>query len=123
MQDFMKRNPDVLSKRIASVIRRKHLEASAAVYRKAEELEFPTMRPDASDNFFGKGRLHVYVRRASGLRAADMAETSDPYAVLELKGQEHRTRVIKRTLNPPWDDHFVWAGDMASLARDTMTVK
>eukprot|EP01134_Creolimax_fragrantissima_P003929 CFRG3929T1 len=60
------------------------------------------------------GRLYVHVVGASGLLASDFAmfsqASSDPYVCLELgavKKETARTRHIKATLNPHWDEEFV----------------
>uniref|UniRef100_A0A7S2RCS7 Calmodulin n=1 Tax=Mucochytrium quahogii TaxID=96639 RepID=A0A7S2RCS7_9STRA len=57
--------------------------------------------------------MHVKVVSARGLRAADFGGTSDPYCILRCHGQEHRTHVVSKNLNPVWEDkeetsHFVF---------------
>lgn len=46
------------------------------------------------------------VRRANGLAAMDSNGFSDPYALLFLNGEKHKTRTIMKTLNPVWDATF-----------------
>jgi len=44
---------------------------------------------------------------ATGLKAADIGGTSDPYAILRVRGaQVGKTKVIDKTLNPSWKDDF-----------------
>ncbi|KAL1525745.1 hypothetical protein AB1Y20_020589 [Prymnesium parvum] len=123
MQDFMRNNPGVLSPRVAKVIKRKHLEAAAAVQNAATAMNFLVSGPgeSATKQFGGKGKLNVYVRRAVGLRITDMY-TSDPYAILHLKGKTQTTRVIKATVQPLWDERFTWTGEMHLLARHSLDI-
>eukprot|EP01111_Echinosteliopsis_oligospora_P014654 TRINITY_DN5561_c0_g1_i1.p1 TRINITY_DN5561_c0_g1~~TRINITY_DN5561_c0_g1_i1.p1 ORF type:complete len:1451 (+),score=491.58 TRINITY_DN5561_c0_g1_i1:45-4355(+) len=46
----------------------------------------------------------VHVVEARGLTKKDIVGTSDPYVVVELEGQSHKTPVIKNNLNPKWTD-------------------
>jgi len=57
------------------------------------------------------GKLVVSIVSAKNLPALDIGETSDPYVVLELgEGpmiQVYRTRVMKKNLNPQWNQDFI----------------
>ena len=61
-----------------------------------------------------RGRLVVHLRDARGLRAADRGGTSDPYATLKLgpDGAAQKSRVIKGTLAPTWDERFEFRGTL-----------
>ena len=52
------------------------------------------------------GTLTVDVTMACSLLAADLGGTSDPYVILHVAGQRRKTRIIKRTLEPVWDETF-----------------
>ena len=52
----------------------------------------------------GLGLLTVFCRRGTSLLAADSNGLSDPYLIVSALGQTRRTRVIKKTLNPQWDE-------------------
>ena len=44
---------------------------------------------------------------AHGLAKPDVFSLPDPFAVITVdSGQIHTTDVIKKTLNPNWDEHF-----------------
>ncbi|CAN0374598.1 unnamed protein product, partial [Ectocarpus sp. 13 AM-2016] len=53
--------------------------------------------------------LYVKVVQGRGLMASDFNGKSDPYVKLCLTGRlrlKDRTRIIKTTLNPVWDEEF-----------------
>ena len=54
----------------------------------------------------GRGAaVSVRVVRATGLLAADKSGKSDPYVKLQTQGgTKAKTSVIKKTLNPEWDE-------------------
>eukprot|EP01089_Gocevia_fonbrunei_P001444 TRINITY_DN1132_c0_g1_i6.p1 TRINITY_DN1132_c0_g1~~TRINITY_DN1132_c0_g1_i6.p1 ORF type:complete len:324 (-),score=77.65 TRINITY_DN1132_c0_g1_i6:292-1263(-) len=54
------------------------------------------------------GRVIVRVLAAKQLKAADAAGTSDPYCVLLLNNDRFKTKTIKRSLNPQWNETFVF---------------
>ena len=50
--------------------------------------------------------LTVKVIEATGLVAADRGGYSDPYALVSFEQQRKQTKVIKKTLNPTWNETF-----------------
>eukprot|EP00771_Trimastix_marina_P001905 gnl/Trimastix_PCT/3015.p2 GENE.gnl/Trimastix_PCT/3015~~gnl/Trimastix_PCT/3015.p2 ORF type:complete len:281 (+),score=59.71 gnl/Trimastix_PCT/3015:98-940(+) len=52
------------------------------------------------------GQFDVTVRSATDIPIADSNGLSDPYLVLTMGTVQHRTKVIKETLNPVWNEHF-----------------
>ena len=56
----------------------------------------------------GGGTLQVGLRSGSDLLAADYTGTSDPYAILRFGSQHFRSDVVRKTLNPTWDEVFVF---------------
>lgn len=50
-----------------------------------------------------EGVLRVHVFEARDLEKKDVTGKSDPYVILNVGAQEHKTQVIKRDLNPQWD--------------------
>ena len=55
--------------------------------------------------------LRVKVLQAKGLRAGDKGGTSDPYCIVtcgkvKAKGGKKKTKVVKKTLTPTWDEEF-----------------
>eukprot|EP00928_Gymnodinium_smaydae_P063457 TRINITY_DN47016_c0_g1_i1.p1 TRINITY_DN47016_c0_g1~~TRINITY_DN47016_c0_g1_i1.p1 ORF type:complete len:644 (+),score=147.86 TRINITY_DN47016_c0_g1_i1:71-2002(+) len=56
-------------------------------------------------------RLRVAIIRSQALRNADFFGASDPYCILEINGEEHktfRTKVIDDNLNPIWNESYVF---------------
>jgi Ca2+-dependent lipid-binding protein len=55
-----------------------------------------------------EGTLTVHVLRARGLVAMDKRGSSDPFTTLTMSasGKKEHTRVIKKTLEPQWDEIF-----------------
>lgn len=74
-------------------------------------------------------KLNVILHRAEGLKKADIFGKSDPYVKVKVnpfsvgRGQEHRTRTIKNTLDPEWEDSFSFFSDWAGTNRWTCTVR
>jgi len=62
---------------------------------------------DPSESINNMGDLRVDVVEAKNLPAADRTGYSDPYCVFILNGEKvFKTKVIKKTLNPTWDEKF-----------------
>jgi len=58
-----------------------------------------------SNKHSGKSNLKIKIIKAEGLKAVDNSGTSDPYIkVQHQKKTIHRTKVIKKTLNPTWNE-------------------
>lgn len=56
-------------------------------------------------------KLYVYVQEAKGLPAKDYNGLSDPYVRLQLGKSKARTRVIRKTLTPSWNEEFTFKVD------------
>lgn len=52
------------------------------------------------------GDLTVRVVKACKLVIQDKTMTSDPYVIIKLGKQKHHTRVLKKNLNPRWDEEL-----------------
>lgn len=65
------------------------------------------MQLDSSESFNNAGSLRVDVLDADDLPAADRNGKSDPYCKFLLNGKEiHKTKTIKKTLHPAWNEFF-----------------
>ncbi|PHJ21814.1 c2 domain protein [Cystoisospora suis] len=56
-------------------------------------------------------RVQVTIRRGMQLPAMDSGKTSDPYIKFEYRGTTYRTTTIKKTVDPAWNETFVFAYD------------
>ena len=53
------------------------------------------------------GVLRVFLKSASGLRAADLMGKSDPYVKLSMAGEQtQQSRAVKQNLDPVWNQTF-----------------
>lgn len=66
--------------------------------------------------------LKITVLSAQGLMAADSNGLSDPYATLTLCGVKHKTKTVRRSLDPTWEQSFVWTGEPSTLLKGTLEV-
>jgi hypothetical protein len=51
-------------------------------------------------------KLNLVIHEARNLLPADFNGFSDPYCVINISGEEFRTKVKKKTLNPNWEETF-----------------
>ena len=61
------------------------------------------------------GKMHVQVCCATDLLAADSNGLSDPYCKLTWLGQKGRTKIVPKSLNPEWDESFIFPGVLHEL--------
>jgi len=57
--------------------------------------------------------LHVDIVSARGIRALDKGKYSDPFCVLKHGTKKMKTTVKKKTLEPEWNESFVFDGNAA----------
>eukprot|EP01119_Soliformovum_irregulare_P013041 TRINITY_DN3438_c0_g1_i1.p1 TRINITY_DN3438_c0_g1~~TRINITY_DN3438_c0_g1_i1.p1 ORF type:complete len:195 (+),score=65.14 TRINITY_DN3438_c0_g1_i1:80-586(+) len=51
-------------------------------------------------------KLKVTIKEARYLSAMDVSGKSDPYCKIKLESQEYKTKTIKKSLNPKWDQDY-----------------
>lgn len=62
------------------------------------------------------GEVTVLVERAKGLPRMDTFGLSDPFCAVSVgKSERHKTKVVKRNLNPEWNEEFVYNVRRAAL--------
>ena len=55
----------------------------------------------------------VHIKKAKGLAAKDRNGLSDPYIKVSLNGGvEKKSKIIYKTLDPVWDEYFIFDIDM-----------
>ncbi|XP_072048545.1 uncharacterized protein [Amphiura filiformis] len=81
--------------------------------RKSSGGQLNTSRPTPADR-----RLLVKVIKANGLRERDGMTASDPFCVviMDQPSQKHKTNIIRNTVNPFWDEHFLF--ELGSISRE-----
>ncbi|XP_041354322.1 synaptotagmin-10-like [Gigantopelta aegis] len=70
-----------------------------------------------------EGSLHVFIIRAEDLPAKDFSGTSDPYVKVYLlpdRKTKHQTKVHRKTLNPDFNELFVFTVQYEHLASRTL---
>ncbi|KAG6041774.1 hypothetical protein E4U41_001986 [Claviceps citrina] len=81
------------------------------------------MNLDPSESINNMGNLRVDVLDGADLPAADRNGKSDPYCKFELNGEEvFKTKVIKKTLNPTWNEFFEVSVPSRTAAKFSVTV-
>ncbi|KAL1508137.1 hypothetical protein AB1Y20_007724 [Prymnesium parvum] len=66
------------------------------------------------------GTLHIHLSHATDLKAKDRNGFSDPYVKLTLCGTTHKSKTIKKTLNPRWDEDFEFKGTLRELISEPL---
>ena len=75
-------------------------------------------------HLLAKGQLVVHLVDAEGLPPADpISRSADPYVKLACGGQQHRSRVISRTLKPRWDQTLAFSGRLHDLAATALHLR
>jgi len=75
------------------------------------------------DYDFQKGELSIGVIQAADLPGMDMSGTSDPYVKVYLlpdKKKKHETKVHRKTLNPVFNETFIFKVPYAEVAAKTL---
>ena len=69
------------------------------------------------------GTLQIHLQRARGLMSADRNGLSDPYATLSLAGQSHKSKTIRNTLNPDWDEVIQFEGNLSAMVAEGLSLQ
>ncbi|KAF9377648.1 hypothetical protein CPB97_010032 [Podila verticillata] len=95
------------------------MEKKGTIHLKFEYLPVPIelLPKERLDNM---GNMTVTLVRGKDLIAADRGGSSDPYVVFKINGKEvHKSEVIKKTLNPEFNEKFIVG--VGSRAEDQFT--
>jgi hypothetical protein len=72
------------------------------------------------------GTVRVRLERAAGLKPMDpymKPVSSDPYVKLSLAGNEQRSRIVSRDLNPRWGQDFCFDGELDALTTEPLQLR
>eukprot|EP00794_Sanderia_malayensis_P000125 gene125-736_t len=71
---------------------------------------FQRKRAHRARSVLGQGMGHLTLQLIEGcdLKASDPTGTSDPYCEVSMGSQEHKTKVISKTLNPKWNSKMIF---------------
>ena len=98
----------------------KELDVPEGIMERTQSIELNTE---------AKGELRVTVKGASGLKAADRSGFSDPYCKVmlgeskEIEATAQKTKTMKKTLEPTWDETFRFPGTLKALANEQLLLK
>ncbi|KAK7872390.1 hypothetical protein R5R35_007006 [Gryllus longicercus] len=107
-----------------------HTKIDTSLYQKASPARTPSEPEDARGSLHlslsydaAAGMLTVRLIEAQDLQARDFSGTADPYAKIRLlpdRANVWQTRIHKRTLNPVFDEDFVFEVAPGALSRRTL---
>jgi len=69
------------------------------------------------------GTLTILMKKGVSLLAADLNGKSDPYVIMRCGGQEKKTKVIHKTLNPEWNESFEFVGTLPQFLGTGLLLK
>ena len=69
------------------------------------------------------GKLRIFLSNASGLASADLNGKSDPYVVFSCAGQEAKSTIKPKTLNPAWNETFEMVGILRKFVASGLLLK
>ena len=106
--------------------------AVAAPFQNKREVDKMKVQLEESKRAADTGEIIIEVLSATGLKredadskAGEKAGTGDwkrpsPYALLELRGREQKTKKVAETLDPTWNQRFAWAGMLGELVAEPL---
>ena len=81
---------------------------------------FQISLPEERDRF---GLLTLTLMRAQGLKAADINGYSDPYVIARCGEQEKRSRTVRRSLDPKWDEELTFQGRLSTMINSGLLLR
>ena len=70
-----------------------------------------------------KGTLKIILKEGIDLKAADVNGKSDPYVIVKCGGQEIKSSVVQRSLNPKWNETLTIYGKMSDFLATDIIVR
>jgi len=116
----LSRGEQIVRRGAALVTRSAANPARVSVAASGKEQAYAKLADDMEQGL--QAGIRITAVSAAGLKAADYNGFSDPYATLTLCGAKHKTKTVRRSLSPTWEQSFLWAGDRPSLLEGTLEV-
>ena len=71
------------------------------------------------------GTLKIQLNSCKALKAVndEVGDTPDPYVEFELSGQSQKSRVVKKTLDPVFNQSFSFMGDLNKFTKTSLKIK
>lgn len=99
----------------------KHLHLNQMNESEAKE-ETGNHKDEQNDDEFEKDtKVRIKLIKAEGLRAADWNGKSDPFCLVTLGKQKKKTKIMKKTLDPEWNEEFI-LGEGQQLEKSSQIV-
>ena len=67
--------------------------------------------------------LKVRLHKGVGLKGADMNGKSDPYVIVSSGKQEKKSRIVKKTLDPVWNEEMEFTGTLQEFLSHGLMLK
>ncbi|XP_071819770.1 intersectin-1-like isoform X2 [Apostichopus japonicus] len=83
------------------------IESASSHYTETEKKKREKAQRARAERSKGVGRLMVVIIQGNDLKASNgVTNTSDPYCLASMGGQENKTKVVLQNLNPVWDSNM-----------------
>ena len=69
------------------------------------------------------GVLRVKLTHALGLKSMDSNGYSDPYCKVSFGKQTHKSQIVKKSLNPRWDETYTFRGNYPDFVNGVLNVE
>ena len=98
-------------------------KTAKAVEEKTKRPAAVALSPRSKNRLFSSGVLRVHLKQANGLMSADANGLSDPYVVVQVgqPKQEKKSKIIRETLEPKWNEKYTFKGKLADFFPRTTT--
>ena len=105
-----------------NVLRDAHSHQFSEALSTQGRLEFGVSWEPLGAHMIGHGTIHIFLSHATDLKSMDSNGFSDPYVKLSLGGKTHKSKTIKKTVNPVWNESFTFTGVLNELVAESLQI-